>query len=90
MQVTFSNNQERKAGEIAASTVEINCLAKLRSRKPSATIAKRTSGIQKEVEEISEHSMRDNNRVLTRLTLVLRYSFTSLGQEKTERGGIQS
>lgn len=26
IQVDFSNNQERKAGEIAASTVEINCL----------------------------------------------------------------
>src|ERR1700731_4885763 len=62
----------------------------MRSRRPSAAIAKRTSRITKRKSKTIGATMSDNSRVLTRLALILLlFVLPSLGQQKTERGGIQ-
>ena len=51
IQVDFSNNQERKAGEIAASTVEINCLEDALKKAKCDHCKKDIQNYKKEVQD---------------------------------------
>jgi len=88
IQVNYSNNQERNASEVAASTVEINCL-EMRSKKPSAITARRTSSSIKRRWRIIGGTL-SKTKTLSRLALILALLVLPTGgQERIERGGIQ-
>jgi len=58
IQVDFSNNQERKAGEIAASTVEINCLEDALKKAKCDHCKKDIQNYKKEVEDYRSYYER--------------------------------